>query len=189
MYLLTNFYVYKKQLRKVFFYCFLWLLFMPYMASVAAAGVPPREIKIGEYLPDVNLDSLNGGVKKISDFKGKPLMINVWASWCGPCRSEMSSLQQLAVAYNGKEFNLIGISTDDYRHLAKDFIKSEKLSFDNFIDHNLVLENILGANTIPLTIFVDAKGKVLEKVRGAYEWNQQQNIKAIGQVFGVKLAY
>jgi len=156
--------------------------------TTAFAGTP-GEVKVGGYLREATLDGLNGKTKKFSDFKGKPLIINVWASWCGPCRAEMGSLERLAHRYNGKEFNVIGISTDDYRNKAAAFIKNTEITFENFLDSNLLLENMLGANTIPLTILVDAHGRVLEKVRGSREWDSTKIIDAIGEVFHIKLMY
>lgn len=149
----------------------------------------PGEVAIGGYIREVTLDGLNGPAKKFSDFKGKPLIINIWASWCGPCQAEMGSLERLAQRYNGKEFNIIGISTDDYRIKAEAFIKQTEISFENFLDHKLLLENMLGANTIPLTILVDADGRVLQKVRGPREWDSPQIINAIGDVFHIKLMH
>jgi len=149
----------------------------------------PGEVTVGNILREATLDGLNGKTKKFSDFKGKPLFINVWASWCGPCRAEMGSIERLAKRYNGKEFNVIGISTDDYRNKATQFIKDTKISFDNFIDHKLLLENMLGANTIPLTVLVDADGRVVGKMRGTYNWDSPIAINAIGGAFGIKLKH
>ncbi|MFV9615417.1 MAG: TlpA family protein disulfide reductase, partial [Gammaproteobacteria bacterium] len=158
----------------------------PITTTAAAVGTP-GEVKVGDYLREATLDGLNVGTKKFSDFKGKPLIINVWASWCGPCRAEMGSLERLAQRYNGKAFNVIGISTDDYRNKAETFIKKTEITFENFLDNKLLLENMLGANTIPLTILVDADGRVLEKVRGSREWDSSKTIDAIGQVLNIKL--
>jgi len=159
---------------------------MPSPATSTYAGTH-GEVRIGGDLRETNLDGLNGKNRTFSDFKGKPLIINIWASWCGPCRSEMGSLERLASRYNGKEFNVIGISTDDYRNKADAFIKQTGITFENFLDNNLLLENMLGANTIPLTILVSADGQVLEKVRGSREWDSPKIIDEIGQVFNIKL--
>ncbi len=144
----------------------------------------PGEVKIGDNLREAILDGLNVKKKKLSDFRGKPLIINVWASWCGPCRAEMDSLERLAKQYNGKEFNVIGISTDDYRDKAAAFIKQTGITFEN-----LLLENMLGATTIPLTVLVDDQGRVVEKVRGAREWDSPKIIAAIGEAFHIKLIH
>ena len=160
--------------------------FLTSAISSSALAATPGEVKAGSYLREATLNGLDGKMKKLSSYRGKPLLINVWASWCGPCRAEMASLERLATRYNGKEFNVIGVSTDDYRHAAVLFIKQTGITFENFIDRKLLLENMLGANTIPLTIFVDANGRILDKVRGAYEWDSPTAIAAIEKVFDLK---
>jgi len=159
---------------------------MSSFAITALAGTP-GEVKVDGYLREATLQGFDGNTKTFADYKGKPLLINVWASWCGPCRVEMASLERLSQRYNGKEFNIIGISTDDYKDAAEVFIKQTGISFENFLDSKLFLENMLGANTIPLTVLVDANGRVLEKVRGAYEWDDPETVEAIGQIFNIKL--
>ncbi len=170
---------------KTFFLTFFLACVIP---VIVYAGTP-GEVMIGSYLREATLQVLNGKTRKFSDFKGKPLIINVWASWCGPCRSEMASLERLAQRYNGKQFNVIGISTDDYQHAAERLIRQSGISFENFLDSKLLLENMLGANTIPLTILVDADGRVLDKIRGAYEWDTPKTIEAIEQTFHIKLSH
>lgn len=167
----------------------LLILFLSSAISATAFAGTPGEIEVGGYLREAKLQGLSGETKKFSDFKGKPLIINVWASWCGPCRAEMGSLERLARRYNGKQFNVIGISTDDDRNAAAAFIRKSKTTFENFIDSNVYLENMLGANTIPLTILVDAQGKVLEKARGAYEWDSPEIVNAIGETFHIQLKH
>jgi len=166
---------------------FLLIFFLTTALSTTSSAKTPGEVGVGDYLRKATLDGLNVKSKTFADLKGKPLIINIWASWCGPCRVEMGSLQRLAQRYDKKAFNVIGISTDDYRNKAADFIEQTKITFENFIDHKLVLENMLGANTIPLTILVDADGRVLGKVRGAYEWDKPKIIDLIGEVFQIKL--
>jgi len=167
---------------------FLLTFFLASTFSTTVFAGTPGEVKIGGYLRAATMNGLNGKPKKLSDFKGKPLIINIWASWCGPCRAEIGSLERLAQRYNGKEFNLIGISVDDYPNKAMAFIKQTEITFENFLDSKLFLENMLGANTIPLTVLVDANGRVLEKVRGSYEWDSPKTIAAIGDLFHIKLS-
>ena len=152
--------------------------------TTTIAGTP-GEVVVGSYLREAKLDGLNVKAKMFSAFRGKPLIINIWASWCGPCRAEMGSLERLAQRYNGKSFNIIGISTDDYRNKALALIKQTGITFENFIDHNLLLENMLGAKTIPLTLLVNADGRVLKKIRGVREWDSQEVMDAIAEVFQI----
>jgi len=145
------------------------------------------EVAIGATLKDSQMQGLSGPSKKLSSFYGKPLVINVWASWCGPCRKEMGSLQRLSRRAGGTQFNVIGISTDDYRESAAAFLKHAKTTFPNFIDHDVILENMLGADRIPLTILVDAHGRVLDKFYGANEWDSPEAIDMLSKAFHLKL--
>ena len=165
----------------------LQFFFLAAAISATAFAGTPGEVEIGSYLREANLHGFSGQTKKFSDFKGKPLIINVWASWCGPCRAEMGSLQRLARRYGGRQFNVIGISTDDDGNAAAAYIKKSKITFENFLDSKVFLENMLGANTIPLTVLVDEQGRVLEKVHGAYQWDSPEALDAISETFHIKL--
>ncbi len=99
----------------------------------------------------------------------------------------MASLEQLSSRFNGKQFNIIGISTDDNASAAAVAIKQSKLTFANYLDHDVMLENMLGASSIPLTILVDAYGRVLLKVRGSREWDSPESLRLIEQTFHIKL--
>lgn len=156
------------------------------MSATAFAGTP-GEVPVNGFLREATLNAFSGKTRKFSDFKGKPLIINVWASWCGPCRAEMGSLDRLARRYGGKQFNVIGISTDDDGKAAAAFIKKSGISFENYLDSNVFLENMLGANMIPLTVLVDSRGRVLGKVHGAREWDSPEVVAAIGEAFQIKL--
>jgi len=167
---------------------FLLLLFLAGLGLSANAWASmPGEVEVGGTLREAALYGFAGDFRKLSELRGKPLIINVWTSWCGPCRAEMGSLNRLAQRYGGKQFNIIGISTDDYADAAAAAIGKANLIFDNYHDRNLLLESMLGANTIPLTVLVDAKGKVLLKVHGAREWDSPESLKLIGEAFKIKL--
>jgi peroxiredoxin len=99
----------------------------------------------------------------------------------------MGSLERLSKRTNGKQLNIIGISTDDNGDAAVAFISKAKVSFDNFLDRKLILENMLGANKIPLTVLVDAQGRVVKKVYGAHEWDSPASLELIRKAFGIRL--
>ena len=145
------------------------------------------EVVVGSLLRDAPLYGFASDFRKLSELRGKPLLINVWASWCGPCRAEMGSLERLSRRYGGKQFNVIGISTDDDADAAAAFIMQSQITFDNYLDSKLVLENMLGANAIPLTVLVDANGRVIQKIRGSREWDSQESLDLIRKALGVKM--
>jgi peroxiredoxin len=99
----------------------------------------------------------------------------------------MASLESLYQRYGGKQFAVIGISTDDYPDAARAFLGKAKTTFSHFIDSQLLLENMLGADRLPLTVLVDAQGKVLAKHYGAKEWDGPEAVAMIGKTFRIKL--
>jgi thiol-disulfide isomerase/thioredoxin len=147
-----------------------------------------REVPIGGTLPDALLQGLNGPSQKLSAFRGRPLIINVWASWCGPCRAEMASLERLAWHDQAHYFSIIGISTDDYASQAKGFLKSANATISQFIDTDLQIESMLGAKRLPLTVLVDADGRVLQKVYGARRWDGVDALRLIDDAFHKRIS-
>jgi len=159
-------------------------LLLSFFLSIAVnAAQPLTEVPVGGKLYDVYMRGLTSSPAVFSDYLGKPLIINVWASYCSPCLAEMGSLEVLHQKY-GEQFNLIGISIDDYADRALGFLKKADTSFNHYIDYRLQLETMLGSNTIPLTVLVDKDGVVLHKIRGAQEWDSRENIQAILDAFG-----
>ena len=156
------------------------------LAGMPALAKTPGEVGVGATLREATMQGLSGPSRKLSEFRGKPLVINVWASWCGPCREEMGSLERLSRRYGGKQFAVIGISTDDYPEAARAFVQKSKSTFPHFIDSQLFLENMLGADRLPLTLLVDARGRVLGKFYGAKEWDSPEALAVIGKAFRIK---
>ena len=156
--------------------------------ALPVAAKTPGEVEIGGTLREATMQGLNGPARKLSEFRGKPLIINVWASWCGPCRQEMGSLERLAWRDEATRFAVIGISTDDYPDKAKAFLRQTNASFNHFIDSRLLLENMLGADRLPLTVLVDAQGRVLEKVYGAREWDSPESLELLRKLFRIPKA-
>ena len=149
--------------------------------SLAAAD---SGVQVGQTLTDVTMRGLNGPARRLADFRGSRLLINVWASWCGPCRAEMASLERLAWRED-VDVNIIGISTDDYAERAQAFLQASNATITHFIDYQLELEQILGASRLPLTVLVDPQGRVRAKVYGAREWDSPQAITLITESFAL----
>ncbi|WP_196156924.1 TlpA disulfide reductase family protein [Reinekea sp. G2M2-21] len=140
------------------------------------------EIPVGGQLTDIYMRGLTTSPGMFSNFQGKPLIINVWASYCSPCLKEMASLENLYQHFKGN-VQMIGISIDDYPERAFGFLNKTDTSFQHYIDYQLELETMLGANTIPLTVFVDKNGIILRKVRGAQEWDSVEQVHSVKTLF------
>jgi thiol-disulfide isomerase/thioredoxin len=155
-------------------------------ACLPAAGAnTPGEIQVGQVLGEALLQGLNGPARKLSSYRGKPLLINVWASWCGPCREEMASLERLAWLGLTPSFSLIGISTDDEAEAAQAFMRMTNATISQYIDSHLQMEHMLGARNLPLTVLVDANGRVLSKTYGSREWDSPEAQQMIRKAFTV----
>jgi len=153
---------------------------------VAMAGTSD-EVHIGQLLRQASLQGLNGRSRQLSEFRGRPLIINVWASWCGPCRAEMASLERLAWRDDGRAFAIIGISTDDFVDQAKEWLAHSNATISQYIDHGLEMEHMLGASTLPLTVLVDAQGRVLDKIHGARDWDSPESLALVRKAFHTRL--
>jgi thiol-disulfide isomerase/thioredoxin len=163
--------------------CLFWLclgLVLPVLAKT------PGEVEVGSVLREASMKGLLGPSGKLSSYRGKPLIINVWASWCGPCREEMGSLERMSQRFEGGSLKVIGISTDDYQERAEKFLRVSGVSFRNYLDSKLELENMLGADRLPLTVLVDAQGRVVAKYYGAKDWASPQALGLITQQLRIK---
>jgi thiol-disulfide isomerase/thioredoxin len=158
-----------------------------FLASTAPAAplAAPALVPVGQPVPDFRMAGLNGPPRSLTSFKGRPLIINVWASWCSPCRKEAASLELLAWSEKGAPYTIIGISTDDERSNALAWLKQSNATLSHFIDSapHWPLEKSLGASSIPLTVLVDAKGRVVGRFRGARDWASADSIKLIERTF------
>jgi len=152
-------------------------------AAPMAGAKTPGEVEIGQTLREATMQGLNGPPRKLSAFRGRPLIINVWASWCAPCRQEMASLERLAWQDHASRFAVIGISTDDYPDKAQRLLKGSNATINHYIDRQLELENMLGATHLPLTVLVDAQGRVVDKIYGAKEWDGPEALRLIDRAF------
>ncbi len=152
------------------------------LLTLSTVHAAPGEISEGEFLLDMSMQGLTGPTRRLFDYKNKPLIINFWASYCSPCLEEMASLEEIHLRY-GDQINFIGISIDDYPDRAFSFLEKVNSTFPHYIDQKLQLENLFGANSIPLTVLIDEHGQVLVKVRGSRDWSHPEITNAIERTF------
>jgi thiol-disulfide isomerase/thioredoxin len=156
----------------------------PLVGHAEAAGpVEELPVAIGKTLPDMPLTGLNGPSRSPKSYAGRRLIINVWASWCGPCRAEAASLERFAWSDQGLKYSVIGISTDDDHQAAARWLKQSNATLTHFIDRNLLWERALGASAIPLTVLIDERGRVVSRVAGAKQWDSAESSRFIERAF------
>ncbi|MFZ2650169.1 MAG: TlpA disulfide reductase family protein [Burkholderiaceae bacterium] len=112
-----------------------------------------------------------GGSASLADWSGKIVVLNVWASWCEPCRSEMASLERLHRRLDPKQAVVLGLSVDADRNLAREYLLRNAITFANFSDGDAQLSRTaLGVNGLPQTLILDRDGRVRERIVGARDW-------------------
>ena len=160
------------QFHKKFFIVIVCLVFL-----FALAGLVSAKIKEGENAPSFTLKNLEGKDVSLSEFRGKFVLINFWATWCGPCKLEMPSLESLYQKFKNKNFAMLAISNDMFGEtVVKPFVKTHKLSFPILLDQRLKASNQFGVVSLPSTFMIDPKGKIIGALYGAEDWTTPSNI-------------
>ncbi len=117
---------------------------------------------------DVTFKDMDGRDVSLTAFKGQPLVINLWAAWCGPCRLEMPQLVDLYARYKDRGLVVIGISLDDSPEEIRAFAKEFSVTYPMLVglDHPAVLQALGYTGAVPMTIFVKPDGTIHERVTG-----------------------
>ena len=122
--------------------------------------------------PDFTVVDLAGKVHKLSDFVGKPIVLNFWASWCGPCKSEMPDFQKAYETYGDRiHFVMVNLTdgSGETVKTASDFISSAGYTFPVYYDTLSDAAMTYGVNAVPVTYFIDASGQLIAYGQGALD--------------------
>ena len=111
---------------------------------------------IGEFAPDFNLLTLNGQEVSLEQLRGKPILLNFWATWCDPCKREMPLLEVISEKYDS--LLIITINEGDKNAEVESFIKKESLSLLILLDESLKIGELYKINGYPTSVFIDEKG-------------------------------
>ena len=110
-----------------------------------------------------------------AQFVGKVLVLNVWATWCAPCRRELPSLQRLSDQLDPQRFAVVGMSVDADDHVVREFLIERKVTFTNLQDADMrVARDVLGVRVYPSTYLISADGVVQRVVVGSREWDSTE---------------
>ena len=120
----------------------------------------------GKPAPDFALKSSTGANLRLSEYRGDVVMINFWATWCGPCRQEMPLLDQLYSRYQRVGFSLLGVNIDDDSSRAMDMIHELGVSFPVLFDARKEVSRLYDVDAMPVTILVDREGNVRHVHKG-----------------------
>jgi peroxiredoxin len=143
-----------------------WMVFSPPPDSVTSGVIPaPRE---GFLAPDFTLQDAQGQNVRLSDLRGSPVLVNLWASWCAPCKEEMPAMQKVYETYAPQGFTILAVNTtfQDQKESALAFSQSRGLTFPILFDLDGDVSSKYMVRAMPTSFFIDSQGIVQRMVIG-----------------------
>lgn len=128
--------------------------------AFAAPNASIGPAKIGQPIADFTVTDIHGVAHKMSDYKGRPVLINAWATWCPPCRAEMPDLHDFYLAHQAEGFELLAINSGETQPIVASFIQQMGFTFPALVDPSKTVLNGLGVSGLPTSILVGRDGTV-----------------------------
>lgn len=151
------------MLKKVTFTLFLFSLMTIVLTHTMAEAAPDNlpGLRVGEKAPDFELKTLDGKTVKLSDYRGKKVILNFWATWCPPCKAEMPDIQKY---YNEADDNVEILAVNiDPQYDVKKFVRDANVTFPVLLDSKDEVNTLYKILTIPTTYFIDGEGIIRSK--------------------------
>ena len=135
-------------------------------------------INVGDTAPNFTVTMLDGSKVTLSELRGKVVMVCFWATWCPPCRQELSHLQEGVIdEFQGEEFVVLPISRGEKREVVEKFIQDKGYKFNVGLDSDRAIYDLYASNYIPRTLIVNKEGKVTYRIAG-YDEQVAQEVNA-----------
>lgn len=153
--------------------------------SLAAIGISPTAAP--EPVPPFDFADDAGRSLSLADFKDRALILNIWATWCVPCRQEMPSLDRLQATLGSPRFEVLAVSIDKQgAAVVQPFYRELDLrSLGIYLDPSGKVPSVLGIEGVPATLLIDADGREIGRKLGSLEWDSPAVINALRQTFGL----
>ena len=158
----------------------------PWLAPAGAADPsPPPELHrwTGKATPSLALPDAQGKIHRLTDYRGKTLLINFWATWCEPCREEMPALSRLAAKQGERNFVLLTVNVGDSEQKAAAFLAEAGLTLPVLFDKDSSLSrSAWKVGLLPASFILDAGGRILYTTLGELNWDDPAYAAAISRV-------
>ena len=133
----------------------------------------------GSETPVLALNDLSGRPHSLADYKGTIVLVNFWATWCEPCRAEMTSMQRLQERLAGRPFTVLLVNHGETRMRVGDFVKREALAFSVLLDPNQDAAKAWRVRVLPSSFLVGADGRVRYTVIGEIDWASRESVETV----------
>jgi thiol-disulfide isomerase/thioredoxin len=167
-----------KMYRKIIAGLFIVGLVCLCAGKTIAMGKAPDLSKETDEAIDFELMDLQGRVHTLSEYKGKIVFLNFWASWCGPCRAEMPSLQKLYESWDKTRFIMLAVNVGENEDRVEKFARENGYTFPILLDLESKVAAKYLVRGIPITFLINEKGMIIAKLPGSREWTLEE-IQAI----------
>ncbi len=129
-------------------------------------------VEVGSRAPDFTaVDLATGDTVGMDDLRGKVVLLNIWATWCAPCREEMPSMQRLYEQYRERGLRVVAVSVDvGGPQVVRDFQRQMSLTFDIWHDQSTEIQRIYQTTAVPESFVIDRRGLIVKKAIGAHDW-------------------
>lgn len=131
---------------------------------------------------DFELVDTNGRSRKLSSYRGKVVFLNFWATWCGPCRYEMPSMQRLYDELRNDGLEIIAVNLQENKRQVRQFLDQYGLTFTVLLDSSGKVGAIYGARSIPITYLIDREGFIFARTIGAREWDSEEIVSTFRDI-------
>jgi len=152
------------------------------LVTMLALGGPVVAKSVSGPAPDFTLKSQSGKNLRLSDYRGQVVMINFWASWCGPCRQEMPLLEDMYKRYAKLGFTILGVNVDNDSAKANSYLKDVKVSFPVLYDTSSSVSKLYNVSAMPTTVLVDKNGNMRFLHMGYKPGYEKDYVKQVKQL-------
>jgi peroxiredoxin len=136
--------------------------------------------------PDFTLKDLSGRDVTLSELEGKVVLLNLWATWCPPCRAEMPSMQELYDMFPRDEFTILAVAAPntsrDSREKIEQHIEENEFSFPVLLDEDMEVNAAYGSGSIPTSWIVGPDGNLIARLIGARDWTEEAIVDALREL-------
>lgn len=157
--------------------------------SPSGSGPEPNLGSLGFQIPtedlqaiDFNLKDLTGRPSSLSAYKGKVVFLNFWATWCGPCRAEIPSMEQLYTELKDEGFTIVAVNSQEPLEQVSAFVDDMGMSFPVLLDSAGKVGAVYGVRAIPTTYIIDPRGAIRGRMVGTRDWYSPEIISAVKEM-------